>query len=227
MRRLLWLSWPLGLTVTLGSLHTYVPRYFVERFHGEAALGIYGAFAYIVTAGQMVIAALGAAASPRLARYYAEGDLRRFFELVGRMAMLCGATGLAMVGLSLVAGRPLLEWLFAPEYAAHLETFTWLMAAGGLNYVGAFLGYATTATRRFHSLAIPYSASALLMVLLSALLVPAYGIRGAAWVAMGFSLSNLSIALALLRQAARKRSEELEVGRGPTLSGCETADEVS
>jgi O-antigen/teichoic acid export membrane protein len=214
MARLFWLSWPLGLAVTLLSLNVFIPRYFVERFQGEAALGIFGAFAYVVIVGQMVVSALGAAASPRLARHYEAGQLKDFFNLVWRMAALCGATGLMMVCISLTAGERAVTWLYGPEYAAHVDTFTWLMIASGVGYVGAILGYATTATRRFHSLTIPYLLSALLTGALSLWLVPKYGIRGAAWVTLGFSLSNVTIGVALLWQAAKEKGAE---AAGPAL----------
>jgi O-antigen/teichoic acid export membrane protein len=206
--RLFWLSWPLGLTVTILSLNTYVPRYFLVRYHGEAALGIFGAFAYVIMVGQMVVAAIGAAATPRLARHYDDGDLRGFLELTWRMAALCGACGLAVVGASLLFGKSGLAWLYGPEYAAHAEVFTWLMFAAGLGYVGAVLGYVATATRRFHSLTAPYLLGALFTASLSWWLVPRYGIQGAAWVVLGFSLSNLTIGLVLLRQAVREKEGE-------------------
>lgn len=219
MARLFWLSWPLGLAVTLLSLNVFIPRYFVERFHGEAALGIFGAFAYVVIVGQMVVAALGAAASPRLARYYEAGDLREFFRLIGWMAGLCAAIGLGLLGVSLTAGEWTVTTIFGPEYAAHLTTFTWLLIAAGAGYVGAILGYATTATRRFHSLTIPYLLSALLTAALSWALVPAYGILGAAWVTLGFSLSNVTIGVVLLGQAAREKRRERAQGSGVGARG--------
>lgn len=219
MARLFWLSWPLGLAVTLLSLNVFIPRYFVERYHGEAALGIFGAFAYVLIVGQMVVAALGAAASPRLARHYDAGELDEFFRLIGWMAALCGGIGLALVCVSLTAGEWAVTLLFGPEYAAHLDTFSWLMIAAGVGYVGAILGYATTATRRFHSLTIPYLLSALLTAGLSLALVPAYGILGAAWVTLGFSVTNVTIGVVLLWQAARERRLEAVRLRAASASG--------
>jgi len=224
MRQLFWLSWPLGLAVTLLSLNVYIPRYFVERFHGEAALGIFGAFAYVVIVGQMVVAALGAAASPRLARHYDAGDLKQFFRLIGWMSGLCALLGLSLVGLSLVAGQWAVTVLFGREYAAHRDTFTWLMIAAGVGYVGAILGYATTATRRFHSLTVPYLLSALLTGVLSWALVPSYGIRGAAWVTLGFSLSNVTIGIVLLVQAAREKRREQARGSGRNATDAWTSN---
>jgi len=206
--RLFWLSWPVGLTVTVLSLNTYVPRFFLAETHGDAALGIFGAFAYVIIVGQMVVAAIGAAASPRLAKHYDDGDLTAFFDLTWRMAALCGAAGLAIVVVSLAMGKQVVAWLYGPVYAVHADVFTWMMVAAGVGYVSAVFGYVVTSTRRFHSLTIPYALGAVFAAALSIWLVPAYGIQGAAWVMLGVSLSNLAIGLILVLQAVREKRSE-------------------
>jgi O-antigen/teichoic acid export membrane protein len=206
--RLFWLSWPVGLTVTVLSLNTYVPRFFLAETHGDAALGIFGAFAYVIIVGQMVVAAIGAAASPRLAKHYDDGDLSAFFDLTWRMAALCGAAGLAIVIVSLAMGRQAVTWLYGPVYAVHADVFTWMMVAAGVGYVSAVFGYVVTSTRRFHSLTIPYALGALFTAALSVWLVPTYGIQGAAWVMLGVSLSNLAIGVILVLQAVREKRGE-------------------
>jgi hypothetical protein len=50
--------------------------------------------------------------------------------------------------------------------------------------------------------------SALLTAGLSLALVPAYGTLGAAWVTLGFSVTNVTIGVVLLGQAARERRLE-------------------
>src|SRR5437867_2722549 len=74
--RLAWLASPLAFVMMLGSLNTSPPRYFVERSLGEAQLGIFTAIAYLIVAGETVVGAMGQSAGPRLARYYAQGNVR-------------------------------------------------------------------------------------------------------------------------------------------------------
>src|SRR5690606_6566465 len=83
--QLAWLALPLGFVAMLISLNTNIPRYFVERYLGEAQLGIYAAMAYLIVAGNTVVSALGQSASPRLAAYYAEGNRRAYGRLLGRL----------------------------------------------------------------------------------------------------------------------------------------------
>src|ERR1700730_15902364 len=46
-------SAPLGLTILLGSLQQNIPRFFVQRFAGAAALGLFAAASQLTTAGDL------------------------------------------------------------------------------------------------------------------------------------------------------------------------------
>ncbi|PSB50976.1 polysaccharide biosynthesis protein, partial [filamentous cyanobacterium Phorm 6] len=90
--KLIWLTLPLGFVMMLISLNTNIPRYFIERYLGERQLGIFAAISYLMVAGNMVVSALAESASPRLAKYYAAGNITAFrtllFKLVGVGAVL-------------------------------------------------------------------------------------------------------------------------------------------
>src|SRR5262249_28329886 len=65
-----WLALPLGCVSFLNSLATNLPRYALEAHAGTAALGRFAALAYLVVATTQPVVALGAATTPRLARYF-------------------------------------------------------------------------------------------------------------------------------------------------------------
>src|SRR5204862_5934007 len=112
-------------------------------------LGIFGALASPLVAGVIVVNALAQSASPRLARYFADGMTSAFAATLRKllvMGFLLGATGMA---LALVAGRPILLLLFRPEYAEHTSVFLWLVAAAALQYCYIFFGTAINAMRFF------------------------------------------------------------------------------
>jgi O-antigen/teichoic acid export membrane protein len=180
LRRLIWLALPLGFVSLLDSLNVNIPRYLVERRLGEAALGYYAAMAYIMVAGNMVVGALTASASPRLSRYHvtdASAFRRLLWRLLGLGAVL-GGTGLL---LAAVLGRPLLALLYRPDYAEHADVFVWLMAAAGIGYVARFLICGMTASRRIKAQAPLYGVTLLATAVLSWVLIPRHGLLGAAW----------------------------------------------
>lgn len=180
LARLAWLALPLGMVMMLISLNTNIPRYFLERHHGEAALGIFAALAYVLVAGGKVMGALGRATTPRLAKYYASGDRTSFRKLLGKLLLIGALLGAVGVVLALLVGRPLLTLFYRPEYGEQVHVFVWIVIAAGIGYVASCLGYAMTAARHF-SIQLP------LFVLVAAAslgasfwLIPTYGLMGAA-----------------------------------------------
>ncbi|PTL81102.1 lipopolysaccharide biosynthesis protein [Vitiosangium sp. GDMCC 1.1324] len=181
LKSLLGLSYALGITALLGSLRPNVPRYLLEANFGQEELGMYAALAYFTALGGRVVHALGQAVSPRLGRYHAAGDQRRY----GRM-LLGFAGGAALVGVCAIAGAALfgrwaLTLFYGAAYARNLELFVWLMAAAALEYVCVSLQTGLTAARELKAQALMLTASVVVVVLGSAWWVPSMGPIGAAW----------------------------------------------
>jgi O-antigen/teichoic acid export membrane protein len=180
LRRLAWLALPLGATTMLASLNANIPRYVIERYHGERELGIFAALAYLMVAGNTVIGALAQAALPKLSQSYAQarmGELKALtLKLVG-----CGAgVGLAGTAIAVVGGRSLLTLLYGPEYARHVDVFVVLSLAAGIGAVGWFLSYTLSAAGLFGAQLKINLGVAVVVLLGSALLVPRAGLLGAA-----------------------------------------------
>ncbi|MDQ6604710.1 MAG: oligosaccharide flippase family protein [Chloroflexota bacterium] len=206
LAKLTWLALPLGFVMMLGSLMTNIPRYFIERFQGTHELGIFAAMAYIVIAGTTVVDALGQAASPRLARLYADGEIGAFRTLAAKVLGISVLLGAAGVLLSLVVGRQVLTLLYRPEYAEHLDVFIWVIAAAGIGYVASVFGYALTAARQFTIQVPVYTVSIVVVVIGCALFVPSHGILGAAWATFLMFAVQLPLKSAVVLYALRKRA---------------------
>ena len=179
--RLAGLAGPLGFVALLISLNTNMPRYFVEHHFGDAALGAFAAIAYVMMAGTMVTMALAQSASARFARHLAESDVRGFYRLLGKLVSVGAGLGLVGVVVAVVAGRPLLAFLYRPEYAEAAGPFAWLMAAAGVAYAASFLNTAMVAARCVKSQAVLFAIVTATGAAASAVLVPRYGLTGAAW----------------------------------------------
>lgn len=201
MRRLLLLSFPLGLVMMLISLNSNIPRYFIERFFGEAELGIFAALAYFIVGERMIINALGQSATPRMARYYSEGDGSAFKKLLLKLMGIGALFGLLGVLLALLAGGRILAFVYTPEYAGQAQLFTWLMVVATLGNIASFLAYGMTAARYFKA-QLPLFTLVVITTVLSCLwLIPSYGLRGAA-AALGLAIFvQLGGSLMVLRHA--------------------------
>ncbi len=208
LRRLVSLSLPLGFVMVLVSLNVNIPRYFVQGYMGERPLGFFVAIAYLVVAVNTVVNALGQAASPRLAQYFADGANPRAFRLLGAISVLSGFGVLAV----LVAGREILTLIYRPEYAEQADVFLWLVVAAGIGGVGVILRYGAISARRFSPQLPLWIVIVGANALACLLLIPRHGLIGAS-VAMAVSacvqvLGNLLI---LVRAYGSAINDELGV----------------
>ena len=205
---------PLGIVLMLLSLAGNMPRYAIEHRFGLAALGAFAAPASLMTVGSTVINALGQAATPRLARYFSEGDARRFRRLALQLAGAAGLLGAAGIGVALVMGRFALGLLYGRTYAAYGSLLVWLMAAGLVSYVAGALGYIITSARAFTAQAPLFAAVAASAGIASWMLVPRMGLEGAAVALGASSLVQAAGSLLILRSAWRGRAFPAHTGHG-------------
>ena len=174
------LALPMGCVAGLNSLTANVPRYAVEANLGPTALGHFAALAYLFTAGSQPLMALGAATNARFGRYFVT-DRAAFRQLTRRTTAAAAGLGVvAIVGAALF-GRTFLAVAYSPEYAAHAPVLIWLAVAEGVSFVSTILGYAVTAARRLPEQLPIAGLSLALCAGASHLLVPRYGLVGAAW----------------------------------------------
>lgn len=199
------LALPVGIVMALLSFGTNIPRYFIERDLGTRELGIFAALAYPLAAGTMVVNALGQSATPRLARYYADGDHRAFSSLMRKLLFLGVAVGAGGTLVIWLAGRPILRLLYRPEYADHVGTFLWLGIAAGVGYVASLLGYAMTAAR-YLRVQLPLNLIGTLVTAAGcAILVARHQLSGAAMAIIVASMCQAVGSMAVIAHALRKR----------------------
>ncbi|SER70841.1 lipopolysaccharide biosynthesis protein [Psychrobacillus sp. OK032] len=202
------LSLPLGIVFLILSLNTNIPRYFLEYYFGVEELGFFIAMAYLIVAGNTIIIALGQSATPRLAKDYASGNRKKFSILLLRLIFIAFFIGvIGMVG-SLLFGKPLLTLIYKEDYANNSDVFFIIMLAGMINYIGSVLGYGMTATRSFKIQPYISFVSLISGLISSILLIPIYGLMGAAYtLVLSASVQLVLKSLALIYLTYNKKPE--------------------
>lgn len=147
--RLAIISLPLGFSTMLISLNTNIPRYFIEHKLGLKELGIFAAATHFLIAGKMFISAIGQAAIPRLAKYYADKNSKKFLELLLWLLVFGGILGVGGLGASLIAGREILTLFYRPEYGNYADILSILMLSGVSQYLALGAGCGIAAARYF------------------------------------------------------------------------------
>jgi O-antigen/teichoic acid export membrane protein len=210
--------WPLGASMCLLSITTNIPRYFVEAAHGTAALGVFAAMAYLLTAGALLMNALGQSTSPRVARLLVNGQQRDAARLLRRQLAIAGVLGVAGIAAAALFGRPLLALLYTAEFATETGAFLWIMAAACVGYLNSVLGYSLTAAREMRVQLPIELATALTTLAASALLVPAHGVTGAAWALLTGALARLLMQSVVLRSVWIDRFADNVTRPGPVAA---------
>lgn len=162
---------------------------------GPEDAGVYAAAARIATVLVFGLTAVNAWAAPLIADLHARGDqegLQRLVRLAARG--IFGFTLPAAVGV-VVFGRQLLG-LFGPEFAAAYVPLVILAAGQMVNALAGPVGFLMTMTGRQDTAARILGVHAVLNVGLLALLVPPYGIVGAA-AATGLTRASWNLVMAL------------------------------
>ena len=196
--RLTWLALPVGIVMGLGSLQSAIPRYFIERWCGMAELGIFAALAYLVVAGNTLMASLAQACSPRLAICHVRGDRDGFLRLLRWLVGIGAGVGVGGVVLSLAGGSILITMLYRPEYAEYLSLFRRLMLAGACAYVAAPFGYAMTAARQLRPQLPLFLLACGATCGVAWVLIPQCGLNGAAYAMIAGTAVQLAGSVAVV-----------------------------
>jgi O-antigen/teichoic acid export membrane protein len=210
MASLAWISFPLGMVFVLIALGNSIPRYVIDSVLGREQLGIYAAIAYPAMMATMVVASMGQAACPRLAKYHAAGNKSAYYRLLAKMLVLVFGLGVVGVVIAAIFARPILHFLYGPQYAAHWSLAVWIMVAATFRYLTRPLAKAVDATRRFKTSMMVRAAGVLLMTVVLLLGVRAYGLIGAPLATLASSVFLVfvySVTIVWLIQRPGPRSE--------------------
>jgi O-antigen/teichoic acid export membrane protein len=174
------LSLPLGVSMMFISLGANIPRYFIARCLGERELGIFAALTYLMVAGTTVVSALAQSAVPRLAKYYASGNAQAYTALLIKLLWMGAVMGGAGLVAAVFAGKWLLFTLYGTEYARSVRVFIWIAVASAVSLEQWFLSNGMSAARQFRIQAPLYASTTAVTAVACLLLVPRWGLLGAA-----------------------------------------------
>jgi len=204
MPSLLKTALPLGVISMLASFNVNIPRYFLESDVGATGLGIFSAIASLLSAGNLVVSALGQAIFLPVAQACAAADRSGYRSSVLLASASGGALGLCGVFAAALFGKRILLILFKPEYAAHADVFVLLMIAGTITYIGSGAGWVMTAARSLKEQIPLLGATGIAAALASWLLIPRYGLMGAGYALLAAAIVQIAGSCVILSGIDRK-----------------------
>ncbi|GAA1574825.1 hypothetical protein GCM10009827_115890 [Dactylosporangium maewongense] len=197
---LVWTALPLGLASGITSLTANVPRYALQDRLGAAALGAFAAAGYLVLTGNLLVSAVAQTLLPRLVELRAAGARERFAALVRQSLIGITVAGVVAVWAAELFGAKVLRAVYGEEYADEAGTLTVLTIATAVAASCFVLDAALSAVRRFTGQLAVNAAVLAATVLAALVLVPRYGVAGAAWATVAAAAVHAGLKWELLRR---------------------------
>lgn len=210
----------LGATVALLGVQ-YTDRYFLKQYHGESAVGVYTFFASLANVVQVfTYSGITMIMYPRVVAAYQSGALHEYRALMRKMAVRIATAVIVLAAIAAMLIRPAL-WLVGHEaYASNLSIFWIMLLSTSLFALADIAHYPLYVRGRDRALVLATLAAFLVGLTANVLLVPGYGLVGAATAtcsAMGALLAGKSMLLGLYtrkeRMALRESTRPAEMTR--------------
>ncbi len=200
---------PLAIVTTMVMLHAALPRFVVASSMGKAEAGIMGALTYAAIAPNLVMVALGQASVTTLVRSLAEENRKEYLAAICRLLAVAMTLGSVTLLLGFFVGERILHLLYGPQFLGHEKELLVFLGASAVGYVNTALGYGLSSSRVFAT-QIPMMASVCLICLaVSLILVPRWGLIGAASAQLASMTAQLLLSGAMLARVAKIRFHPL------------------
>jgi len=164
----------------------YADRYFLQHYYGEAIVGIYTFFAQIANAVQIfVFTGIIMILYPKIVAASQQGKLSEYRDLMQKLSF--GVTGAVVVLVCAVAAviKPILALVGKPIYTEHLTIF-WIMLGSAVLLTCSYIPhYALYAKHRDKEIITSTVVAFGVAIVANGLLVPRYGLPGAAFATLG------------------------------------------
>jgi O-antigen/teichoic acid export membrane protein len=172
------LALPLALSTFLVAVTASLPRLYLARTVNEHTLGVFAILCYLCFPATMLVSAIMQAATPRLADLY-RLDAGRYRQLFARLFSVCAVLALGNWVFVALAGRPVLQFLFGPDYAVASDHLDWIAAASGVGFLATVPATALSAHRIFRATLVTCGLSCIVCGISGAMLIPRYSLTGA------------------------------------------------
>lgn len=180
---------PLGFAIFLLQASVSMPVIFLNNHAELAAIGIFGAIAYINNALGMVSNALGAASAARLRRHVRDGQRKAFTSLMLKLFSVSFLLSILLILFVKFFGDTVLLVLYGSDFVRN-DIFLITVCAAALRICASPLQFAMSAGRAFWKRFQNNSFTFISSIAASWMLIPEYGIIGAAWVLVFLSAVN-------------------------------------
>jgi O-antigen/teichoic acid export membrane protein len=199
-REWFFLSLPLLVTGVMQEMLNQLEIILLGSLASARDAGLFAAAWRLAGLAPFALAALGTVSGPLVASAYHRRDRAELHRIASLSARIGLAFAAVASGLLLLAGRPLLA-LFGPEFPRAYPALAILLVGGMVNAFTGIVGYLLILTGRQTQALLIFAGGLIVSIALNLLLIPPFGMVGAA-IASATALSCWNLAmLAYVRRA--------------------------
>lgn len=193
---LLWLP---AISLTLVNLFDFFQGWsgtlLTGLLAGSQQAGLYSIAERLAGGVLLGLSALNLVAAPRFAALHARGERQPFQACVDGYAAAVGICTLLGASILVAAGRPFLS-LFGDDFVSAYQPLVILLCGSLVSAFSGSVAVLLNVTGHQNDCAVVFGFSAVLKVVLSLLLIPAWGPVGAAWATFwSVALTNVTLAV--------------------------------
>lgn len=212
---------PLAIVALMIALSVNLPYYLLALFSSVEEIGRFAALAVILTVTSTMGAPVSQILAPQFARLFATNEKQKFVRLLVLSELsiaLLWAIGMVVVFLF---GSQVMSAVYATDFSSNRNTIVWLAVAGGLRLCASFVGITITVGRVLYPQIVTNALDILVLAITGLILIPDFGITGAAIATAVASLNHLVANSYLLIQFLRSwhtpKSTDLLNAEGGTV----------
>lgn len=174
-------GWPIGLSILFNLIYLKSDVLFLGWFRTQSEVGLYGASYKVLDVVTAIPVMYMGLALPGMVAAWTAGEKKYFRELMQRAFDFFSVISLPILVGSIVVGVPLLTFVSGTEYTLSGEILKVLMLAAVAVFFGSMTGHAIVALGMQKPMTWGYAITAVVAVIGYILIIPTYGIWGAAW----------------------------------------------
>lgn len=205
---LFWLALPMAASASLVYLTNSVPRIVLDQFESTEVLGVFAAVSHLMLIGTMMLNSFASVITPRLSRFYAEGDTKRFYSEAFLLIGVSAFASLSFMIVSYFGGNLILYIIYGEAMEGYGSLIFMISLASFPMYIGCIMGFIPPALQafRFH---LSVNVLTVVVVTVTALaLIPTLGLTGAVYALAIQGIVQLLNGLILLRKPPKFVPEE-------------------
>lgn len=180
-RRIIAMSWPIGISIIFNLVYLKADTLFLSVLRPEAEVGFYGAAYRVLDILTGLTTMFMGLVLPAMTAAWVSGNRERFSRLLDRSFDAMALVALPTVAAGMILGRPMMEFVAGKDFSSSGDILGVLILGMGAVFFSTLFGHVVVALEKQRSMIWGYALDAALALVAYAVLIPRYGIWGAAW----------------------------------------------